>query len=217
MKKLFLTFAALIITAVCFNANAEGVIIKGGFSYTHLDLTQSIKDQAKALSVDARNFSGFHAGIGYQTEEFSGFTLQPELLFLSKKGNSFGENYSWSLSYIELPVNIQWGIDLVALRPFLQLSPYIGYNIKNRPAGPKMSESNKKIYDFIGSFTQDPKRFSYGLGIGGGIELMRRLQISAQYVWNFGQVVNAKQYVDDATNVSRDTAAGLEISVGLMF
>jgi len=218
MKRLFISLAVLMmVSATCFTAKAEGLIIKGGFSYTHLDLTQSIKDQAQALSVEARNFSGFHAGVGYQTESFSGFTLQPELMFLSKKGNNFGDSYSWSLSYLELPVNIQWGIDLVALRPFLQLSPYIGYNIKNRPAGPTPTEGNRRIYDFIESFTKDPNRFSYGIGIGGGIEVMRRFQISAQYVWNFGQVISAKQYVDDATSVTRDKAAGLEISLGLMF
>jgi hypothetical protein len=212
MKKILATLAILMIA---FTANAEGLIIKGGFSYTHLDLTQKIKDQAQQLAVEARNYSGFHAGIGYQTESFSGFTLQPELLFLSKKGNNFGDNYSWSLSYLELPINIQWGIDLVALRPFVQLSPYVGYNIKNRPSAPK--DASKPVMDFLTSFTQDPNRFSYGIGIGGGIEIMRRFQVSAQYVWNFGHVISAQQYIDSATNATRDKAAGLELSLGLMF
>ena len=212
MKKIIATLAVLMIA---FTANAEGLIIKGGFSYTHLDLTQKIKDQAQQLAVEARNYSGFHAGVGYQTESFSGFTLQPELLFLSKKGNNFGEKYSWSLSYIELPINIQWGIDLVALRPFVQLSPYIGYNIKNRPSAPK--DASKPVMDFLTSFTQDPNRFSYGIGIGGGIEIMRRFQVSAQYVWNFGHVISAQQYIDSAANATRDKAAGLELSLGLMF
>lgn len=46
---------------------------------------------------------------------------------------------------------------------------------------------------------------------------MRRFQVSAQYVWNFGHVINAQQYIDSAVNASRDMAAGLEISLGLMF
>ena len=46
---------------------------------------------------------------------------------------------------------------------------------------------------------------------------MRKFQISAQYVWNFGQVLNAQEYINNATNVSRDTAAGLELSIALMF
>ena len=215
MKKLILSITVLVVTAVCFNANAEGLVVKAGFNYTHLDLTQSIKDQAQALAIGARNFSGFHAGIGYQTEELAGFTLQPEFRFLSNKGNSFGDNNTWSLNYLELPVNIQWGIDLVALRPFVQLSPYIGYNIRNTLREAKNTSEPAK--QFLKNVTSDPSRFSYGIGIGGGIELMRKFQITAQYVWNFGQVVNAKQYIDNATNVSRDTAAGLEISIALMF
>ncbi len=216
MKRIIASLAIVVMAAAAsFSAKAEGLVIKGGFSYTHLDLTQSIKDQAQQLAVNARNFSGFHAGIGYQTESLAGFTLQPELMFLSKKGNQFGDKYSWSLSYLELPINIQWGIDLVALRPFVQLSPYIGYNIKNRPSAPK--DGDKRVMDFLTSFTQDPNRFSYGLGIGGGIEIMRRFQVSAQYVWNFGRVISAQQYIDNAANAKRDMAAGLEISLGLMF
>jgi hypothetical protein len=46
---------------------------------------------------------------------------------------------------------------------------------------------------------------------------MRRFQVSAQYVWNFGHVISAQQYIDSATNATRDKAAGLELSLGLMF
>ncbi|MBR5735451.1 MAG: PorT family protein [Bacteroidales bacterium] len=212
MKRLMISLAALIVSAACFNAGAEGFLVKGGFSYTHLDLTQSVKDQAKALGADVRNYSGFHAGIGYQTESFGGFTLQPEFMFLSRKGSNFGDKSSWSMNYLELPVNVQWGIDLVALRPFVQASPYVGYSIRNSIKAP---EGNVK--GFLEHVREGAKRFSYGLGIGGGVELMRKFQISAQYVWNFGQVLNAQEYINNATNVSRDTAAGLELSIALMF
>lgn len=216
MKRLMMSLAALLVAAVCFNANAEGVLIKGGFNYTHLDLTQSIKDQAHALAIDPGNYSGFHAGIGYQTESFGGFTLQPEFMFLSRKGNKFGDDIAWSMNYLELPVNVQWGIDLVALRPFVQVSPYVGYSIKNSISGSNASLTDK-VSNFLKSFTNDANRFSYGIGVGGGIELMRKFQITAQYVWNFGQVANASQFVNDATHISRDTAGALEISFGLMF
>ena len=81
MKKLIVALVALFIaSAISFNANAEGLVIKGGLNYTQLDFSQSLKDQAKALALDVRSYSGFHAGVGYQTEDIMGFTLQPELL-----------------------------------------------------------------------------------------------------------------------------------------
>ena len=212
MKKILTAVAAIMmISAACFDADARGLIVKGGFSYSHFDLTQSIKDQAKAISLEPMNYSGFHAAIGYQTESFSGFTFQPEVMFLSRKGNKFGDKDFWAKKYIEVPVNIQWGIDLVALRPFLQLSPYLGYSI-----GDVRTPNNEKNL-MIERMAIGSNNFEYGLGVGGGIELMRRLQLSAQYVWNFGQVANLSQFVSDATSIGRDTAAALEISLALMF
>ena len=36
------------------------------------------------------------------------------------------------MNYVEVPVNIQWGPDLLIARPFVFASPFIGYNLKNR-------------------------------------------------------------------------------------
>lgn len=216
MKKTAIAIAAmLLVSAACFSAKAEGFLIKGGLNYSHLDLTQSIKDQAKALALDPGNYTGFHVGVGYQSESALGFCLQPELRW-SKKGGKFGQDIKWSMSYLELPVNIQWGLDLIAIRPFVQLSPYIGYSLKNSVTGTNKSLS-EQVSKFLNSLSADADRFAYGLGIGGGIELMRKIQITAQYVWNFGQVSSFNDYMSSAANVSRDTAGALEISLGLLF
>ena len=63
----------------------------------------------------------------------------------------------------------------------------------------------------------DANRFEFGLGVGGGIELVRKFQITAQYVWNFGNVANLQDYLDSARNISKDTFCALQISLGLMF
>jgi opacity protein-like surface antigen len=217
MKKLIVSLAALLIaSAISFNANAEGFVVKGGLNYTHLDFSQSLKDQAKALALDVKSYSGFHAGVGYQTEDILGFTLQPEVLY-SRKGVKLGDQVSWAMNYIEIPCNIQWGIDLVALRPFVQLSPYMGFGIGDGRISGSKSTLNDRVYNFIESFSKDANKFSYGIGIGGGIELMRKFQISAKYVWNFGHVADVSDYVNQATNVKRDTASGLEVSIALLF
>lgn len=216
MKKIILSLVAVImLSATSFTSQAQGLLFKGGLNYSNLDFNQSFKDLAQSFDLNVSNYSSFHIGIGYQTESTAGFTLQPELLY-SKKGQKFGEQASWNLDYLELPVNVQWGPDLVICRPFVQVSPFVGYSIRSR-----VSTSNetldRQINSFFESFTKDANRFEFGLGIGGGIELVRKFQITAQYVWNFGNVANLQDYLDSARNISKDTCGALQISLGLMF
>ena len=216
MKKILVSLVAILMAgAISINANAAGFLVKGGLNYTHIDLNQSLLNQAKALALDAKSYTGFHFGVGFQTHDVLGFSLQPELLY-TKKGMKLGDNLSWNQTYLEAPVNIQWGLDLVFVRPFVQVSPYVGYSIKNSVTGNKAS-LNERVSEFVKGFTADANRFSYGLGIGGGVELARKVQISAKYVWNFGQVGNVQEYISSAKGISRNNAAGVEISAALLF
>ena len=216
MKKIIVSLVAIMMAgALSVNAAAAGFLVKGGLNYTHIDLNQSILNQAKEIGLNPNSYTGFHFGVGFQTHDLLGFTLQPELLY-SRKGMKMNDNLSWSTNYLEVPVNLQWGVDLVALRPFLQVSPYVGYSIKSSVQGSKASLT-ERASEFMRSFTADANRFSYGIGIGGGIEVMRKLQVSAKYVWNFGQVGNAQEFIDKTKNISRNSAAGIEVSVALMF
>lgn len=216
MKKILACIVAIVFAgALSVNASAAGFLVKGGLNYTHIDLNQSLMEQAKAIGLDPKSYSGFHFGVGFQTPDLMGFTLQPELLY-TKKGMKMNDNLAWSMNYLEVPVNVQWGIDLVAVRPFVQVSPYVGYSIKSSVTGGKASLT-ERVSQFMQSFTADANRFSYGIGIGGGIEIMRKLQVSAKYVWNFGQVGNVQEFIDKTKNISRNNAAGVEVSVALMF
>lgn len=218
MKKILASLVAILMAgAISVNANAAGFLVKGGLNYTHIDLSQAWLEQAKAIGLNPNSYSGFHFGVGFQTPDLMGFSLQPELLY-TRKGMKINDNLAWSMNYLEVPVNLQWGIDLVALRPFVQVSPYVGYSLNSTGTlKGSASQGTQSIAEFIHSFTADANRFSYGIGLGGGIEVMRKLQISAKYVWNFGQVGNAQEFVDKTKNISRNSASGVEISLALMF
>ncbi len=127
MKRLSIFLAVLLFCLAGTTVNAQGLIFKGGLNYTNVDL--------KGKNFDFRDGTGWHFGAGFQTGSVLGFSLQPELLY-SVQGVKLVDlagtvEVTKKSSYLELPVNIQWGINLIAARPFIMLTPKIAYNLKN--------------------------------------------------------------------------------------
>ena len=194
MKKIaFLLVSLLLLGSVA--ANAQGVIVKAGFNYTNASSVQDLKSGK----------TGWQFGAGFQTESWTGFSLQPELIY-KVKGVTLEDATKVSMNYVELPVNIQWGPDLLIARPFIFASPFLGYNI-----GTKFSKETT-LADTI---NRNFHRFEYGLGLGLGINVWK-LQITGKYNWNFGQITT---WSDAQANVKGlDPAAKtFEICVGLKF
>ncbi len=179
-------------------ASAQGVFIKAGLTYG-----QSVSE---FKDIDVGNYTGWQLGAGFQTEPVFGFSLQPELVY-TVRGAKIGDFGDVRMSYVEIPVNIQWGIDLVALKPFIFASPFVGYNVKN--AVGKQVETLKDVLD-------ESKKFEYGIGLGAGLELGRRLQITVKHDWNFGNVNSWSEYVSNVKGVSRSTG-GVIVTLGLKF
>ncbi|MBR5019351.1 MAG: PorT family protein [Bacteroidales bacterium] len=194
MKKIAIILVSLFLLGGV-AANAQGVIVKAGFNYTSVNSVQDLKGGK----------SGWLFGVGMQTESWEGFTLQPELVY-KVKGVTLEDATKLSMNYVELPVNIQWGPDLLIARPFIFASPFLGYNI-----GTKFSKETT-LADTI---NRNFHRFEYGLGIGLGINVWK-LQVTGKYNWNFGQITT---WSDAQSNVKGlDPAAKtFEICVGLRF
>ena len=193
MKKLALIMVSLLLLGGV-AANAQGVIVKAGFNYTNA----SVEDLKSGKT-------GWQVGVGMQTESWEGFTLQPELVY-KVKGVTLEDATKVTMNYAELPINIQWGPDLLIARPFIFASPFLGYNL-----GTKFSKETS-LADTI---NKNFHRFEYGLGLGLGINVWR-LQITGKYNWNFGRITT---WSDATSNVKGlDPAAKtFEIAVGLRF
>ena len=85
-----------------------------------------------------------------------------------------------SVGYLELPVSVQWGPDLLLFRPFVDVTPFIGYAVNSKVG----------VEDYIHTdWDGYMNKLSYGLGLGGGIEVWR-LQFTCRYNWNFGPLFN---------------------------
>lgn len=167
-------FAVLLLTCATLPSFAYGnwfkVGVKGGMEFTsvsHFELGY--------ISESVSTYTGYNAGVAFSFSlPVLGMSLQPEINYVSK-GAMFrgGGSKRFSVDYIEIPVNFQYGLDLVLLRPYLMVAPYIGYAVHKTPDGLDWNFMN---------------RFEYGVGIGGGIDFWK-FQLQIKYNWNIGKLV----------------------------
>ena len=193
MKKLSLLLVSILCLGVL-NAGAQGFIVKGGWNYSKSDV-KDIKD----------GHSGWQVGVGFQTEAAMGFSFQPELLY-KVDGLKFSDGANLRLSHLEVPLNVQWGPDLLIARPFVFAGPFVGYNFK--PSGKGISEEEVNAL----------RRFEWGVGIGLGINIWK-LQVAGKYNWNFGSFadVTSAQSAFAHFDSLKGHPRTFEISVGLRF
>lgn len=151
--------------------------VKGGINFSSMS-----RFELGYISESVRNYTGFNAGVAFSFDlPVQGMTIQPELNYVSKGSRYRGEspdgdrrNVLLRMDFVELPVNLQVGLDLILLRPYIMISPYIGYAVLKQPEAVDWSGIN---------------RFQYGVGIGGGVDFWR-LQLQIKYNWNIGQLTS---------------------------
>lgn len=186
MKKFLYTSAAIFLfclTAVPSFAQGRFGLL-GGVTFS----------SAKISELKTSSVTQYHAGLTYQLKLPLGFSIQPALQY-HVKGTRLDNvlegaptSFDLKVGYLELPVSFQWGPDLLLLRPFLDVTPYIGYGINSKMSAGAVSASNNWKEACL-------KRMEYGLGLGIGLEVWR-FQIIGRYNWNFGSLYSAKQLVD---------------------
>ncbi len=204
MKKFFITLTLLLCVGIYANAQVS-FVVKGGLNYTKMsDITLGNLDQAWNAQT------GFHAGIGAQFKiPKTGFSFQPEALYSRVRTNFIGpitqDSYDFQIDYVNVPLNLQWGIDLTVIRPFIFAAPYISYAI-----GKGELLENVEWDNF--------NRFDYGVGLGAGIEIWK-VQISGKYNWGFGKPFNENgiDINSEDWNLNDSNLKGFEISVAFLF
>lgn len=219
MKKILTLLVAVLATASV--AHAQFGII-GGFtsSKTSID-TKNISENFKGVSL-------FHAGIAYKVKLPLGFAIQPALTYEMKGANleqvkSINEGLS-SLStkagYIQLGAGIQWGIDLLVARPFLLVQPFFGYQVTGSE---KLTADGSVSVSSINDVFQTAKnKLEYGFELGGGVEVVKHIQVSVVWFKNLGYLYDGDKITDVGAAVIgayKDTKnySGIKVSVGIFF
>ena len=217
MKKLFLTIALALLTFTA--ANAQFGII-GGFTSSSTKLPKGTN-----WSAEVKNAPLWHAGVAYKIGMGPFFTLQPQLVYQTKgsKVNDGARDFKSQAGFVELELSAQLGLDLLMLRPFIMLEPFIGYDVT---PGEILNGSITGITsDEVNKYLRNAKnRFEVGFGVGGGIEVMRHVQVSVQWFMNAGKLFNEDKLAADtvmkaiATNYKDiNNYQGLKVTVGIFF
>ena len=190
------------------------------------------------ISASAQTKWGVTAGLNFNTSKFSevqvkartgwsvgatclvdlplGFSLQPTLQYHQKSANLTNE-LSQSMGFLELPVSVQWGPDLLIFRPFIDATPYVGYALSN-----EFSASVAGL-DISTDGWKGKERFEYGLGLGAGINVWK-LQIIARYNWNFGSLYSVEGWNDIKQHLNKNELSsasenfdGVTLSLAFLF
>lgn len=166
--------AVMLFCASEMSAQKYGII--GGASFTSI---QNINESSK---------TGFSVGATAQLRLPLGFSIQPSLVYNQKSAQVGGDvlNASMDMGYLELPVSVQWGPDLLLFRPFLDVTPFVGYALNNTIR----TEALNAVEVVTKNEWNGVNRLSYGLGLGGGLEVWR-FQLTCRYNWNFGPLFDA--------------------------
>lgn len=219
MKKLFTVIAIILIAVPAFSQGKSKWGIIGGFT----SASSNIKD------LGGKNFAGFHAGLTAYHPLGLGFAFQPSIIYQQKgmKWQPVISSLSPSpivgdrIGYVQVPLQLQFGIDLVILRPYVFVEPFVGYAVHNSFSTEVAGIDIKPIKNEWTGIN----RFEYGLGVGGGLDITRRFQVSVKYYWNFnsnfndGALKEAVEAIKIIAGAIKDKSQfnGLQVSAAIFF
>lgn len=217
MKKLFLTLTLALLT---FTAAYAQFGIIGGFTNSSTKLPKGT-----SWSAEVKNSPLWHAGVAYKIGMGPFFTLQPQLVYQTKgsKVNDGLRDLKSQAGFVELELSAQLGLDLLMLRPFIMVEPFIGYDVV--PGEILNGSITGASVDEVNKYLRNAKnRFEVGFGVGGGIEVIRHVQVSVQWFMNAGKLFNEEKLAADsvmkviATNYKDiKNYQGLKVTVGIFF
>ena len=204
MKRILtIMLAALMLTGISASAQVKWGVT-AGMNFNAAEVSD-IRLEAKA---------GWSAGVSCLVDLPLGFSIQPSLVYIQK-----GADYSLvdalrleqKVGSINLPVSVQWGPDLLIARPFLDVTPYIGYSLSNKLEG--------GLAGLIKGEAKLDNAFEYGVGLGAGINVWK-VQAVVRYNWNFGTLGKFSDFKNidlDDFDVDNETFSGVSVSLAYFF
>lgn len=203
MKKLItlavVAFAALLLAGQASAQHNFGII--GGVNFSSTNVRE----------FNRGTMTQYHAGLTYRAKLPYGFSIQPSLLYQVKgaKTTSGGLDSDTNVGYLELPVSFQWGPDLILFRPFVDVTPFVGYGLNNKYWS--------QVAGYVNNAWGGLNRWEYGVGAGLGLDIWK-FQLIARYNWNLGDLSkdaslsNIAQTFKDGKNFG-----GVSLSLALLF
>lgn len=165
MKKIagFILLAMMVLIAVPAKSQIK-FGVKGGLNISSVHFNEKMFDKG--------NVTGFN--IGPMVEVMApvmGVGFDAAILY-SQKGIGVESEKDIKNDYIDVPVNLKWKFGLPIIKGYLSAGPYVGFRV-----------GGDKFWDIPGSVGDQlkAKSFNAGLKLGGGVELIRHLQVGFNY------------------------------------
>ena len=205
MKRI-ITLVAVAAASLFMAARAHAQFgIVGGITSSKTELT---------TAEDVKSMSLYHAGVTYKVDLGAGFAIQPSVLYqvkgasLGELNSSSSEDFKVKTGYVEVPVGLQWGPDLMVFRPFVMAEPFIGYQVTSSDRGA----------DSVEGWTEQAKnKFEYGFGVGGGLEIAGNIQLSVQWFNNLGTMFSERAEAGAASLEKIKNFQGIKFSLAIFF
>lgn len=204
MKKFIVIVASLLVAV---SAHAQFGVVAG---------ITSTKSNLKEAWADVKNITQYHVGLTYKLD-LGLLAIQPSILY-NMKGTKLdvasadvtAAELDYKTGYIEVPVQLQLGLNLGVARIYGFAEPFIGYAITNSATlGGK---------DLKADWENVKNRLEYGVGLGAGVELIKHVQVSVKYFWNMGDMYGTNiSFAGITKTISEQKASGIAASVALLF
>ena len=204
LRKLFIASAVAILGSIpSFGQVAIGV--QGSLQFSNFNAS------ANGISISGNNVVGFQAGLMLDAPLSGNLSLRPQLLFSTKGSelSSGGATSKTTLNYLEVPIQLYYGLEAGNGKVVLGAGPYLAYGLGGTSTSTSGSQSQTESVKFGGN--DNPQAFDYGLRLSAGYELNTGLTLSGYFSPGL-----ANYAPSNAGNVSIKNTA-FDISVGYFF
>lgn len=163
--------------------------------------------QGLSDNVSISSLTAFHVGLVYQLMpdnfmfKWIGFGFETGTMF-SQKGSMFNAletnqtGYN-ELNYIEVPLNLHLRLKFGKFGLYAYGGMYAASMINGKTISDEASETSEKW-----KLTNFNSRFDYGYSVGGGIDVLRKLQIGLNYSHGLRNLLPEQYINDDMQTVS---------------
>ena len=193
MKKFIATAAAAAMMFLSINASAQFSI---GAGFAKSDLKEKA-DIASVKQENTSNANGLYVGADY-TFRFKyglGFTPGVEWVFVGDKnlkelgfGDIKGEA-KFKEHYINVPLELNWGIDMKVLRIYVFAGPTLSFNVSSKTKmkgsgfGEEIGNSKVETKDFFEKLGGKYSNFDLMFGGGAGVDIAKKVRVKFGYDW----------------------------------
>jgi len=205
MKKLIVIVASLLIAV---SAHAQFGVV-AGITSSSSNLKDAVAD------VQTQNITQYHVGITYKLD-LGLIAIQPSILY-NMKGTKLNvaelsaTELDYKTGYVEVPVQLQAGLNLGVARIYGFAEPFVGYAITNQ-VNSSLAKDPQATWNNIKS------KLEYGVGLGVGVELIKHVQVSAKYFWNMGSMYGTSiDFAGVKSTIAEQKASGIAASVAILF